>query len=241
MGSSGWVATVFPEAAGALTAVTERGLDLRYVTNNSTAHREDVSERLAAAGLPAGAERVLTSGYVTGRWLRQRLPACAPVLVVGEAGLVRELKEAGLAPGQGGSRPPSREDGDPDAVAAAGAGAAAWSLCARSRRPGPAIPEAAAGRFQAVVVGMDRGFTFRSLAQAQAAIAAGACSSAPIRIPPSRPRPACYPARGRSWRRWPQPPSRSRSSWANPDWLWPRSSPSPPWCRPRRPSSWATG
>ena len=165
--------TVFPEAAGALAAVIERGLDLRYVTNNSTAHREDVSERLAAAGLPAGAERVLTSGYVTGRWLRQRLPACAPVLVVGEAGLVRELKEAGLTPVRAGAEPPSREDGDPDAIAAAGVGTAPGASARGTAVPGTPIP-GAAGAFQAVVVGMDRGFTFTSLAQAQAAIAAGA-------------------------------------------------------------------
>jgi glycerol-1-phosphatase len=129
--------TILPNAVEALTTVVERGFDLRYVTNNSTAHREAVSERLAAAGLPAGADRVLTSGYVTARWLGQRLPKGAPVLVVGEAGLLRELTEAGLTPVR----------------AAASAGAAP---------------------FQAVVVGMDRGFTFASLAQAQAAILAGA-------------------------------------------------------------------
>ena len=84
--------TVLPDAAPALNAVVRRGLDLRYVTNNSTAHREEVSERLAAAGLLAGAGRVLTSGYVTGQWLRQRLPIGAMVLVIGEAWLMRELE-----------------------------------------------------------------------------------------------------------------------------------------------------
>jgi 4-nitrophenyl phosphatase len=132
--------SVFPEAAKALDDVLARGLDLRYVSNNSTAHREAVSQRLAAAGLPAGPERVLTSGYVTARWLRQRLPEGATVLVVGEAGLLRELAEAGLAPVHACDEP---------------AGA-----------PGPPFP--------AVVVGMDRGFTFDALARAQAAVLAGA-------------------------------------------------------------------
>jgi 4-nitrophenyl phosphatase len=110
-----------------------------------------VSERLAAAGLPAGADRVLTSGYVTARWLAQRLPAGAAVLVVGEPGLIRELSEAGLNPIRAG------EDGTmSERVQAGSAGAQ------RASRP-----------FDAVVVGMDRSFTFSALAQAQDAILAG--------------------------------------------------------------------
>jgi len=65
---------VLPGAREALEDVVRRGLDLRYVSNNSTAHRETVSERLTGMGLPAGADRVLTSGFVAGRWLRARLP-----------------------------------------------------------------------------------------------------------------------------------------------------------------------
>ena len=88
---------VLPGAREALEDVVRRGLDLRYVSNNSTAHRETVSERLTGMGLPAGADRVLTSGFVAGRWLRARLPEDTPVMVMGEGGLLRELREAGLA------------------------------------------------------------------------------------------------------------------------------------------------
>jgi phosphoglycolate/pyridoxal phosphate phosphatase family enzyme len=87
---------VFPGVSEALEDVLRRGLDLRYVSNNSTAHREAVSQRLAEAGLPAGVERVLTSGFVCGAWLRNRVPQGSLVLVVGEEGLVRELREAGF-------------------------------------------------------------------------------------------------------------------------------------------------
>ena len=173
-----WLAgTVLPDAAPALGEVVRRGLDLRYVSNNSTAHREAVSDRLAAAGLPAGADRVLTSGYVTGRWLRQRLPEGAPVLVVGEAGLMRELTEAGLAPIRAGE-PPAPPAGA--APAATLGGAAALGASAPSAAPpvsaAPSAPASlgAGDSFQAVVVAMDRNFTFRALAQAQAAILAGA-------------------------------------------------------------------
>jgi len=89
---------VLPGVAEALEDVLRRGLVLRYVSNNSTAHRRTVSERLAGLGLPAGSERVLTSGFVTGEWLRARLPAGAPVMVLGESGLLEELREVGLEP-----------------------------------------------------------------------------------------------------------------------------------------------
>jgi 4-nitrophenyl phosphatase len=129
---------VLPGAPEALTEVLRRGLDLRYVSNNSTAHRETVSERLEGMGLPAGVERVLTSGFIAGRWLRERLPERARVMVLGESGLLRELREAGL-----------------DALHVGEAAA---------KDP---VPEA-------VVVGMDRSFSYEALAAAQAAIMGGA-------------------------------------------------------------------
>ncbi|HEY5529598.1 MAG TPA: HAD-IIA family hydrolase [Thermoleophilia bacterium] len=133
---------VLPGAREALEDVLARGLDLRYVTNNSTAHREDVAARLTSMGLPADRDRVLTSGVVTAHWLRERLPSGSRVLVVGEQGLMRELAEAGLAPVHAGdSNPGIMKD---------------------------------AGRFAAVVVGMDRGFTYAALDSAQAAVRAGA-------------------------------------------------------------------
>ncbi len=128
---------VIPGVAEALQDALRRGLDLRYVSNNSTAHRTQVSERLIAAGLPAGIERVLTSGYVCGEWLRSRVPEGSVVLVVGEDGLLRELRAAGF---QG------------------------FHVLEAPKSPEPA----------AVVVGMDRDFTYKTLAAAQKAIRAGA-------------------------------------------------------------------
>lgn len=118
--------------------VLRRGLDLRYVSNNSTAHRDVVSQRLAGLGLPAGAERVLTSAFVAGWWLRERLQKGARVMVVGEEGLLCELREAGLD---------ALYAGDP-----------------ASETPPPA----------AVVVGMDRHFSYETLARAMRSIGDGA-------------------------------------------------------------------
>jgi phosphoglycolate/pyridoxal phosphate phosphatase family enzyme len=126
---------LLPGAREALMDVLDRGLDLRYVSNNSTAHREAVSERLAAAGLPAGAERVLTSGFACGRWLREHLAEGSRVMVLGEEGMLRELREAGFD--------------------------------ARHASEGTPPPAA-------LVVGMDRSFTYETLSAAQAAVRAGA-------------------------------------------------------------------
>lgn len=153
---------VLPGVIEALAQVLQRGLDLRYVSNNSTAHRKTVSERLAGLGLPAGAERVLTSGLVTARWLRGRLPEGAPVMVVGEEGLLSELREAGLGAYH------ARETGG---------SAGSMSGVVLAEEPAPtaeayAVPAAATPA--AVVVGMDRSFSYETLATAQKAIRDGA-------------------------------------------------------------------
>jgi len=136
---------IIPGVPEALEDAVGRGLDLRYVSNNSTMHRETVSERLVAAGLPAGIERVLTSGFICGEWLRDRIPQGSLVLVVGEGGLIRELQEAGFEAAH-----VSKDSGQ--------------VLGAADR----------AAETSAVVVGIDRDFDYRTLAAAQTAIRAGA-------------------------------------------------------------------
>jgi 4-nitrophenyl phosphatase len=154
---------VFAGAREALEDVLRRGFDLRYVSNNSTAHRETVSERLAAANLPAGAERVLTSGFVCGRWLRERFPEGSPVMVVGEQGLLRELREAGL---DAYHATETREPAGPEAGAGVDSGARAAVA--------PMTGTPVVGTPVAVVVGMDRSFTYKTLMAAQTAICEGA-------------------------------------------------------------------
>ncbi|MHB0978885.1 MAG: HAD-IIA family hydrolase [Thermoleophilia bacterium] len=141
---------VLPGARQALDEVVRRGLLLRFVTNNSTRHRSEIAERLAALGLPVTADLVLTSAAATGVWLRAEVGSGARVLVIGGAGLVRELAEAGLDAvhvrdaAQGGAGVPAPDPTEPARVPAA------------------------------VVVGLDRGFDYESLAVAQRAILAGA-------------------------------------------------------------------
>jgi phosphoglycolate/pyridoxal phosphate phosphatase family enzyme len=160
---------VMPAAPEALEEVVRRGLDLRYVSNNSTAHREVVSERLAAMGVPAGAARVLTSGFVTARWLRERLPAGSRVLVMGEEGLMRELREVGLRP-----FPVSGAELEGNAPAGEAWASAPGQSPLVSPRQDSVDADDLAPVPAAVVVGMDRSFSFHSLARTQAAIKSGA-------------------------------------------------------------------
>jgi len=197
---------VLPGVRDALEDILRRGLDLRYVSNNSTAHRETVAERLARLGLPAGTERVLTSGSVTGRWLRERVPEGADVMVVGEAGLLRELREAGFRAyhasggmstggGAAGAEPGAALGGA--AVTAATAVTAVAAAASEAAVATPASETTAAASLStptpvngmprrtpaAVVVGMDRSFSYRSLEAAQAAILDGALFVATNRDP----------------------------------------------------------
>lgn len=180
--------TVLPGAARALDEVLRRGLLLRFVTNNSTRHRSEIAERLAGLGLPVTAELVLTSAAATARWLRSELGPGARVLVVGEAGLVRELCEAGLDAAHArewGAGQRSDDVGAPDVDAGArdrdaGAPGGAGESRRDARAPDSVTPAGAApapasvAAPAAVVAGLDRGFDYDSLAAAQDAILHGA-------------------------------------------------------------------
>jgi 4-nitrophenyl phosphatase len=69
---------------------------LRVVTNNSVRTPAEFAEMLAAAGVCVHAREVLTSAIATAQHLAERLPAGAPVFVVGENGLTAALAEVGL-------------------------------------------------------------------------------------------------------------------------------------------------
>lgn len=129
-------AEVLPGVPQAIESLLARGLLVCYVTNNATLRRSAVAEKLRAMGIAADAEQILTSGAAAAAWLRGRLPAGAPLLVVGEPGLMAELRDAGFEP--------------------------------RHAEEGPVEGSLA------VVVGLDRGFTYRAMAHAQAALASGA-------------------------------------------------------------------
>jgi glycerol-1-phosphatase len=90
--------TAIPGAAEALRKAGEAGLRLAYVTNNAFRTPAAIAALLTSFGVPAGPQDVVTSAQAAARLLAERLPAGAPVLVVGGSGLRMALRERGLRP-----------------------------------------------------------------------------------------------------------------------------------------------
>ncbi len=136
-------AAPIPGVAAALADRAARGDVVVYVTNNSMHYRADYVTRLAGMGAPVTADRVVSSARATALYLADaaRGPAARRVLVVGAGGLERECRDAGL-----------------DVVTAAYA-------ATRQAQEGINGWEAA-GRPDAVVVGLDPQFTYQKLAVA---------------------------------------------------------------------------
>lgn len=65
-------------------------------TNNSTQSRRQYVAKLATHGIEAGREEVLSSAFAAAEHLRAQELRCKSVYVVGEAGLVEELSDAGF-------------------------------------------------------------------------------------------------------------------------------------------------
>jgi 4-nitrophenyl phosphatase len=86
---------VIEENVEALRAAADSGVDIVFVTNNSTRTRRYYAWKLSSLGLPARPESVVTSGYAASAWLARRMPG-GRVYIVGEEGLAVEAYLAGL-------------------------------------------------------------------------------------------------------------------------------------------------
>lgn len=81
-----------PGAVDGSRMLRDRGIAVRFVTNNSTRTIEELLERLAAIGIAARPEEVVTSAQAAA----SVLPAGSTAFVVGADGLVHALREAGV-------------------------------------------------------------------------------------------------------------------------------------------------
>jgi glycerol-1-phosphatase len=90
--------TAIPGAPEALRKARADGMRLAYVTNNAFRTPAAVAALLQGMGAPAEAADVVTSAQAAARMLAELLPAGAPVLVVGSAGLRAAIRERGLRP-----------------------------------------------------------------------------------------------------------------------------------------------
>jgi glycerol-1-phosphatase len=85
-------------AAEALRKAAAAGMRLAYVTNNASRTPAAIAALLTGFGVAASPQDVVTSAQAAARMLADRLPAGAPVLVVGGNGLRVALRERGLRP-----------------------------------------------------------------------------------------------------------------------------------------------
>ncbi|RKS73237.1 HAD superfamily hydrolase (TIGR01450 family) [Actinomadura pelletieri DSM 43383] len=87
-----------PAAAESLAKARAAGQRPAFVTNNASRTPSAVAALLNDVGVPADAADVVTSAQAAARLLAERLPAGAPVLVVGGMGLRHALYARGLRP-----------------------------------------------------------------------------------------------------------------------------------------------
>lgn len=94
-----------PGAAEGLAALRERGTHIGFVTNNAARAPEAVVEHLGELGIDSTVADIVVSSQAGARLLAERVPAGAPVLVVGTAALAEQVRLAGLRSAVGDERP----------------------------------------------------------------------------------------------------------------------------------------
>ena len=84
-----------PSAIETMQTLQQHGAQVAFLTNNASLHREDLVQKVVNLGLPCTIEQMWGSAYTTARYLATEAPE-ARVLLVGTAGMAREMEEAGL-------------------------------------------------------------------------------------------------------------------------------------------------
>ncbi|GEL48844.1 haloacid dehalogenase [Cellulomonas hominis] len=112
-------------AAAGLAGARAAGMRLVFVTNNASREPESVADQLTSLDIPTRADDVMTAAQAAAALLATRLEPGATVLVVGGAGLVTAVRNAGF------TVVTSAED-RPDAVAQGFAPEVGWAQLAEA-------------------------------------------------------------------------------------------------------------
>lgn len=148
-------AEAVPGVGALLATRAARGDDVVYVTNNSMWYRAEYVDRIAGMGAPVTADRIVSSPRATALYLRDHEPSIQHVLTVGASGMDRELEDAGFRVTRAGDVGELIRGGGAEGTD----GANGWE---------------AAGRPDAVIVGLDPRIDYLRLAVATDCIRAGA-------------------------------------------------------------------
>ena len=87
-----------PGAGAAISGLRDAGFRVAFVSNNSSQPVAEVAAKLAAAGVPASSDDVITSAVSAATLLASALDPGSPVLVCAGPGVVEALEAAGLHP-----------------------------------------------------------------------------------------------------------------------------------------------
>jgi phosphoglycolate/pyridoxal phosphate phosphatase family enzyme len=144
-----------PGVAALLAARVTAGDDVVYVTNNSMWYRAEYVDRIAGMGAPVSADRIVSSPRATALYLRDHEPSIHHVLTLGASGLDHELTDAGFEVTRAGDAAELIRGGGIEGTD----GGDGWE---------------AAGRPQAIVVGLDPKIDYLRLTVATDCVRAGA-------------------------------------------------------------------
>ena len=84
------------DAVESITTLSETGIKVGYVTNNSSRKPETIADQLRGFGLTLSAEEIISSAQAGVELLERMIPAGSKVLVVGGEGLRFEVVNAGF-------------------------------------------------------------------------------------------------------------------------------------------------
>lgn len=84
-----------PYASFGLGSARDLGMQLVFVTNNASREPQDVADQLTGLDIPTRADEVMTAAQACARSLADHVAPGAKVLVVGGAGLITAVTEAG--------------------------------------------------------------------------------------------------------------------------------------------------
>src|SRR5262245_25374815 len=84
-----------PGAIETLNALRQRGVEVAFITNNASRHREELAAKVSSLGFACEMHEIWGSAYTTARYIARQAPD-ARVCAVGTAGMVREMHEAGV-------------------------------------------------------------------------------------------------------------------------------------------------
>lgn len=84
-----------PGAIEAMEALRHHGVNVAFLTNNASRHRDDLVEKLLHMGFSCSVDQMWSSAYTTACYLFTKAPS-ARIFAVGMRGMIREFEEVGL-------------------------------------------------------------------------------------------------------------------------------------------------